>query len=404
MFGFASRDVARFLCLLAIPFVACGGKSVRLVSENEESAGRNGAGTSSGGASGATSGGAGADAQGGRGASAGTGEAQAGVGNGGVAGGMGRPPAEKLFIPVTNRMDIVHDAKRNRVYVSRAHGVIERYDLGEGRMLEPFKLGVRLRGIDISTDDEILAVADDQYDLDARKMVLHRVDLADGSSRPIFIDPYPDAGDEGVQTVVFTGAAKVLVAMQTTGDTPLRLVDLDSGAVEETLPDVYRNSTLTRSGDGSVVAIAEGNHSGGPFGMYSIATGNYGSSLAEDFLWEVAVSRLGDRIVLPTWQGLVLSDANFKQTKLPGSYERKYAIGAVFSPTRDELYVAWNAGIEVLDAISWQSLGFVDPDQPFELDRESTFENGRMKTSRDGSLLLVSVEAGVAVYTIDSNR
>jgi hypothetical protein len=76
-------------------------------------------------------------------------------------------------------------------------------------------------------------------------------------------------------------------------------------------------------------------------------------------------------------------------------------VGAVFSPTLDRIYVAWSGtGIEAFDTNSWERAGMIDPDPSFELRNHWAYQTGRMRMSRDGSLLLVTVTDGVNVYSL----
>src|SRR5260370_39216134 len=67
--------------------------------------------------------------------------------------------AAGIFVPALYRVDMVHDPKRDVLYITAGDSVL-RYQLGSKTFLAPLTLGGDLRGIDISADNNLLAVAD----------------------------------------------------------------------------------------------------------------------------------------------------------------------------------------------------------------------------------------------------
>jgi hypothetical protein len=399
---FVRSEKARVIALLVSPFaLGCGARShLSTKRDGGANVGGTSAGESPGGAQAGNAGG-GVAGSFGTGGSPGVGGLSSGAGGGGTAGesDAGSDPIEHSFIAVPDRVDVVHDAKRARVYISTSRGTLERYDLENDTMLEPIELGVTLKGMDLSPDGDTLAVADGQLERSPRRSVLHLVTLTDQSSEKVLVSVMEGAG---FHSVVFVGPRAVLATSDCIGtcNPPMVRIDLDTGSVEAEA-EVSNNTMLVRSADDTMVAYAESNHSGGPCGFHPIADGGFREIYSGTFLHDLALDRFGDRIALPTWQGLKIYDWDFNLTRLPEPYESKGVVGAVFSPTLDRIYVAWSGtGIEAFDTNSWERAGMIDPDPSFELRNHWAYQTGRMRMSRDGSLLLVTVTDGVNVYSL----
>jgi hypothetical protein len=67
--------------------------------------------------------------------------------------------ADGVFVPAAARRDAVHDAARNRVYISNG-GQVLRYATKYDVFRSPIVLGGNLGGLDISPDGKTLVVAD----------------------------------------------------------------------------------------------------------------------------------------------------------------------------------------------------------------------------------------------------
>jgi hypothetical protein len=87
-----------------------------------------------------------------------------------------------------------------------------------------------------------------------------------------------------------------------------------------------------------------------------------------------------------------------------GEYAERVAIGAVYSPVADELYLAWAGGktttsIDVYDATTFQKLRDIQPYRgQFTWPGNGTFVEGRMRVSRDGAALFATAGDNVVAY------
>jgi hypothetical protein len=76
-----------------------------------------------------------------------------------VTSGSRAPAAAGVFIPAPQRVDMVHDLKRKRLYITAGDSVLQ-YQTESKTFLQPLVLGGNLQGVDISPDGDWLAVAD----------------------------------------------------------------------------------------------------------------------------------------------------------------------------------------------------------------------------------------------------
>ena len=91
-----------------------------------------------------------------------------------------------FFIPAANRADMVHDRKRGMVYITNGDRVL-RYNMSIGAFETPWVLGCNLKGIDISPDDNMLAVGD--MTTANEQVWVHVINLNDGTSGEDFHAP-----------------------------------------------------------------------------------------------------------------------------------------------------------------------------------------------------------------------
>ena len=69
--------------------------------------------------------------------------------------------AAGTFISAPSRVDMVYDGVRDLLYITNGSQVL-RYHLGSASFLAPLQLSGSLRGIDLSPDGNVLAIADGQ--------------------------------------------------------------------------------------------------------------------------------------------------------------------------------------------------------------------------------------------------
>lgn len=298
------------------------------------------------------------------------------------------------FIPAPNRVDMVHDFKRNLIYISNG-GQVLRYDVSSGQLLSPFDVGGSLSGMDISPDGSTLAVAD-KIRSDTELWV-HLIDLnTNAVSQLIFPRGFYEGG---TFTVVYSGNGELLVTSQFEGSgwVPLRRHEFESNTTTQ-LASVRQNSMLTSSGDLMNIAIAESNSSAGPFSNYDVANQLLNSGPGTGwFNYEIGVNHNGTQFSVPTYGGTFVYGENFEPMGVIGVYAGPQPIGVVYHPAENIVYYAWRGSSEVraYDTQTLTQTTAYDFEYNFVHNGNYAFVNGRLKTAADGSILLATVGGGV---------
>jgi hypothetical protein len=316
------------------------------------------------------------------------------------------------LIPAPSRVDMVYDSARDTVYITSGSSVL-RYKIGSDSFLSSFELGGSLSGIDLSPDGNTLVVADRQRS--ATEVWIHIVDLQTGQSRKA---TFPRAfGEGGTFTVAFgnDGAVVVSSTYEGSGWVPLRRYDPATEASSQIAYSVRQNSMLTASADGHVIGFAESNSSDGPFGRYRIADGNLlrKSGYTDGTGWsnyEMGVNRNGTQYAIPTYGGTYIFDENLSRLRIVGQYAGPQPIGVVYHPAEPIVYFAWAGSMEVraFDPNSFAQLAAYNFEHSFSAPGNTAFQQGRLKISRDGSLLFATVtgsvgSGGALSYSIAAN-
>jgi hypothetical protein len=303
------------------------------------------------------------------------------------------------LIPAPERRDMVHDFSRNRLYISNGAQLL-RYDLSTQSFLEPLALGGVLSGMDISLDGDTLAVADQSYS--ATEGWIHLVDLRNDQAQRV---AYPLASYEGGSWTVAFGAdhkAYVTTMFRGSGWVPFRSYDPSTQAWQS-LASLRQNSMAVASADGNTIAYVESNSSSGPLGMYRVQTGERIPLASTNwFTYEVGVNSNGTQFAVPTYGGTFIYDDNHNQLGLLGTYAGPQPIGAVYHPVESRVYFPWTGSTSVreYDTTTLTQIGSYDFQDNFTHQGNWALRQGRMKISRDGSLLMATVSGGVRVVKL----
>lgn len=307
--------------------------------------------------------------------------------------------AEGIFVPAAQRIDMVHDPARNLLYITNG-GSILRYDLTANTFLPAFVMpstSVHLMGIDLSPDGNTLVAADSRYSVGYNWVWI--VDLTTGAIRQ---QTFPTSFYEaGTFAVAFGSDGKCLVSSNFAGSgwVPLRRLDPATGAYS-VIATVNQASMLSASGDGSVIGVAESNSSDGPVARYRVADGSwlertgyaYGTSW---FNFEIAVNHDGSQYSVPTYDGTFIYDGNLLKTgQMVGGYASAgQPIGAAYHPVRNTVYYAWSGTpyVYAYDAATLTRIASYNVAFTFQWTGNSAFYDGRLRISRDGSLLFATV-------------
>ncbi len=135
--------------------------------------------------------------------------------------------AAGTFISAASRVDMVHDAVRDTLYISSA-GQVLRHRLATATFDAPFVLGGNLKGMDLSPDGDTLAVADQTRT--ATEVWVWLIDLPTGTAQKV---TFPRAfGEGGTFSPAFAedGALLLSGTYEGSGWVPLRRYDPATGS------------------------------------------------------------------------------------------------------------------------------------------------------------------------------
>lgn len=312
---------------------------------------------------------------------------------------------DNLLIDVPGRRDMVYDDQRNLLYITTSlagnTGEVRVFDLVARQFIAPLVIDGGFNGIDLSPDGNRLVVADSATGVTTNW--IHLIDLPTGVADKL---EFPLAFSEGgTFTAVFTSDTEALVTSRFNGSgwVPMRRVDLTNGTADS-LPNVRQNTMLAVSADGSTVAYAESNISSGEWGRYDVGTQNFMESSTGWFVYEITVSRDGSQYALPTYSGLRIFNDALSSVTTVGNYASDLPIGAVYSPVVDEIYLAWrnaSVSIDAYSTITFDQVRTIEPTPGlFSWYGSNAFVGGRLRISRDGTLLFVTTDDQVRIYRV----
>ena len=307
--------------------------------------------------------------------------------------------AAGTFIPASSRVDMVYDSTRDILYITNGDSVL-RYRLASNTFLSPFTIpGANLKGIDLSPDGSTLVIAD-QRRLDPNVWV-YVVNLSTQEIRQVLMTRSFMEG--GTYAVAYAGDGTVLTtsSFEGSGWIPLRKLNPITGAWTQ-LAQVRNYSMVRSSGDLGIVGYVEADSSDGPFGRYRIADGNLlkKSGYTDGTSWfnyEMGVNSNGTQFAIPTYNGTYICDANLVKYNLIGQYAGPQPIGVVYHPVESTVYFAWSGSTQVraFDTNSFAQTAAYDFENNFVNPGNWAFVQGRLRISRDGSLLFATVDGGV---------
>lgn len=307
------------------------------------------------------------------------------------------------FVVAPQRKDMVYDDARDVVFITHGDRVL-RYHVGSGAFLPPIMTGGALAGIDLSPDGNTIAVADGVND--GAKSIVYLVPV-----RPISGTGYlrprkfttPNAFYEGeMHSIAYAsdGTIRTTATIQAGSATlPMRRLD-PATRTWTTLATVQHATMLSASGDRDTIAFAEAGVSNGPWGYLDIPSAQVIRSTffqgTSTFNYEIAADRLGGQFAIPTYAGTYIFNDTFQQIATIGGSGGPYPIGAAYHPVRQVAYFpsAQTREVRVYDMQTFTQTGSYDFEHDF-IGLGRAYQQGRTRLSRDGSLLMVSVDGGV---------
>ena len=307
--------------------------------------------------------------------------------------------AAGTLIPAPARVDMVYDSGRDVLYVTNGDSVL-RYHLGSDTFMAPFVVpGANLGGIDLSPDGNTLVFADRR-----RLETVVWVYVVNLQTEQISQQLFPRSFMEGGTFTVAYGSADTVLVTSTfegSGWIPLRKFNPTTGQWSQ-LRQVRHNSMVTASGNLGIIGFVEADSSDGPFGRYRISDGNLvaKSGYTDGTSWfnyEMGVNRDGTQYAIPTYNGTYICDANLTKFHLVGQYAGPQPIGVVYHPVENTVYFAWRDSTEVraFDTMFFVQTAAYNFEHMFAHNGNHAFQEGRLRMSRDGSLLFATVNGGV---------
>ena len=298
------------------------------------------------------------------------------------------PKGDGVFIPAMNRVDMVHDPKRNILYITSGDSVLQ-YELKTRQFLPPLVLGGDLRGIDISPDNNQLAVADAAGG--NGRVCIHVVDLQTGKDSPAAFSA--EFQESGTFSVAFGADGQIWISssMNGSGFLPMRKYNPSTHGVQK-LQSVSQDTMLAASADHQNIAFAEADVSPGSYGRILYRAVQLPKPMrSEYFLYEIGISRDGSQLAVP----------GYGSTLLPGSatpkLDEQQVIAAAYHPLRDYLFVA-RAGTSILSVYDTTTLSNVkefDFGDQFGWVGNHAYQTGRLKLSQDGKYIFCTVSGGI---------
>jgi WD40 repeat protein len=303
---------------------------------------------------------------------------------------MQAPNAVGVFIPAPYGTDMVHDPKRNILYISAGDEVL-RYQMASNSFLPPLVLRGDLRGIDISPDNDLLAVAD-ATDHNG-SIGIHLVVLKTGTNTHVTFRA--ERMESGTYSVAFgaDGAVWITSTIQGSGGLwPLRKYLPASKTTIAITTRVSQNTMLAASADREYIAYAEANSSAGDYGRFRCRATQLQPPLqANAFLYEIGISRDGTQLAVPNYAGVILSGSAAQKI------DEKETIGAAYHPQRDFVFLA-RAGIStiaVYETATYTMVKELDFGDKFEWVGNHAFQRGRLRLSSDGKFVFCTVQGGI---------
>jgi hypothetical protein len=292
------------------------------------------------------------------------------------------------FISAPDRTDMVHDPKRNLLYITADDSVL-RYDVKSNAFLTPLVLGGHLRGIDLSLNNDSLAVADALTT--NNNIWFHLVNLTTGADSRVTFPA--DRQEAGTFSLAFgaDGGVWITSSFHGSGWVPLRKYSPSTRSTL-VLRTISQDTMLSASADRQTIAFAQANSSPGQFGQFKCsATQLPPLHEVPGFLFEIGIDRRGTQLAVPSYSKLFLLGSP------TDSLSESSVIGAVYHPTRDFLFIARSgtSTITGFETTDYQKVKELEFGQDFKSVGNHAFQEGRLRMSQDGSLLFCTVNGGV---------
>jgi hypothetical protein len=316
------------------------------------------------------------------------------------------PLRTPTVLEVTNVYDAVVD-RFGIVYTTSEAGV-RRFDLRNGAELPPLQLpGADVRTLALDPAGCRLAISD-VSGIQQGVWVLEN--LSTSSPRKILFPQVTFFGGYGSFSVIWESADSLLSSSinPETGGSPIRRTSVSSGGVEDVLV-AGKNVMLAAAANGKRWARVEAGNGEGPLQLWDIPTRSVLDQVDVGLsTYEVAISKDGDVVTVPTYAGAIVFDViggQLARRAAPlGAYSDWGVIGMVFSPHTTASFAAvggWDPpdrGVFMYPDYSFLAPVRLDPAQFTWSIR--ALDYGRTRMSADGRLLLITQPDHLLIYDV----
>ena len=279
-----------------------------------------------------------------------------------------------------------------------------RYNVATNQQLPSWSLGGNLLGIDLSPDGKTLAIADSSET--GTNNWIHQVDVTTGvDTKKLFPLSFSEGG---TYSVAYGSDGQILITslFNGSGFTPLRRYDPAIDTTSIILGNPSSPGMVSASADRNTIGYIEGDISSGPLHQYDVRSGTLSPETRTDwFTFEVGVSRDGSQFAVPTYDGMFLYNSRLQKLATIGDYANDGPISVAYSPNSDVMYVAWYSfgfsnEVRAYSTTDFRLLATWNVNGQFNWVGNGAYDEGRIKTSADGSLVFVTVDNGVSIIPV----
>ncbi len=308
------------------------------------------------------------------------------------------------LIPLSNHRDLVYDPLRRLLDITSGGSVLQ-WNPGTQALSTLANVGGMLNGADISPDGSTLYFAWQQSP--NSNGLLFSMNLNTGQLAPLNYSPVSGEGAPWDVALASNGNGLFDSMATSTRGVPVRQVTLGSNAVTIRSDDpgslgggrIQGSTLIHRSADRSFLLFTEAGNTSGPVFTYNAATNTFGPRINLGIpLNNVlsAVNRNGKLMAFDMGNQVMVMDNNFNVRNQLSGLDG----GVIFDPNQDVMYAVWPSGDQIVafDTNTWavkyqlpigESVG---PGQ--------AFGNGVMAISNDSSMLFLSTNSGIRVFSL----
>ena len=300
-------------------------------------------------------------------------------------------------ISAPGAVDMAYDSARDVLCITSGDSVL-RYHLGTETFLTPFQLGGTLWGVDVSFDGNWLAVADRAHT--DTNLWIYVVNLVSNESRQVVFEP-PWVFDSGSFSVAFGSDGAVFVTSPRDNEFQSSFRRYDPVTDTTTVLGQGIYELLSASGDGNVIGIGAAHVNPGFFSRFDVASLSvaWTKSTPSFFIDHIGVNHDGSQFAMTTYGGTYIFNGSGTQVGTVGQYAGGHPVGVAYHPTADTVFFPWVGTREVrayntvtLTESARYDFGYTFGEPP---NINPSLGPGRMKISRDGSVVFAKVDGGI---------